>query len=67
MVSPATFAQSNRLISITELSKLLDKSRVSIWRYERDGVLPRSQKINGRTLGWRESVILEWLETQEVA
>lgn len=67
MVLPNTFTQSNRIISITELSQLLSKSRISLWRYERDGVLPKSIKIQGRTLGWRESAILEWLENQEVA
>ena len=62
-----SFNQSNRIISITELSKLLGKSRVSIWRWERDGILPKSLKIKNKTLGWTTSVILEWLETQEVA
>ncbi|WP_028868994.1 helix-turn-helix transcriptional regulator [Psychromonas arctica] len=67
MIQQSTFSQSNRIISITELSDLLSKSRVSLWRYERDGILPKPIKVQGRTLGWRESVILEWLETQEVA
>ena len=67
MVSAVTFSQSNRIVSIIELSELLSKSRVSIWRWERDGILPKPIKVQGRTLGWRESTILEWLETQEVA
>lgn len=61
------FNQANRIISIIELSQLLSKSRVSIWRWERDGILPKPIKVAGRTLGWRESTILEWLETQELA
>lgn len=67
MISNNTFIQSNRIISITELSNLLSKSRVSLWRWERDGILPKPLKVQGRTIGWRESVILEWLDTQEVA
>lgn len=67
MLNHIAFTQSNRIISITELSQLLSKSRVSLWRWERDGILPKPIKVQGRTLGWRESVILEWLETQEVA
>lgn len=65
MISNNTFNQSNRIISITELSNLLSKSRVSLWRWERDGILPKSIKVNGSTLGWRQSVILEWLDTQD--
>ena len=67
MAHQVTFTQSNRIISITELSQLLSKSRVSIWRWERDQILPKPIKVQGRTIGWRESSILEWLETQEVA
>lgn len=66
MTYQAAFTQSNRIISIIELSKLLSKSRVSIWRWERDGILPKSIKIAGRTLGWKESTIVKWLEAQEV-
>ena len=61
------FTTTNRIVSIQELSQLLSKSRVSLWRWERDGVLPKSIKVQGRTLGWRESSILEWLESQEAA
>jgi len=67
MALPITFTQSNRIISITELSQLLSKSRVSIWRWEKSHILPKPIKVQGRTIGWRESVILEWLESQEVA
>jgi len=58
--------QSNRIVSINELSRLLSKSRVSIWRWERAGILPRPIKIAGRTLGWKESTIIEWLDNHEV-
>lgn len=67
MLQTNTFSQSNRIISISELSNLLSKSRVSLWRWERDGILPKPIKVSGRTIGWRTSVILEWLESQEVA
>ena len=61
-----TFTESNRIISIIELSRLLSKSRVSLWRWERDGILPKPIKVQGRTIGWREKTIVEWLERQEV-
>ena len=58
--------QSNRIVTINELAKLLSKSRVSIWRWERDCILPPAIKVSGRTLGWKESTITEWLDNQEV-
>ena len=66
MTNQTKFSQSNRIISITELSNLLSKSRVTLWRWERDQILPKPIKVNFRVVGWRESVILEWLETQEI-
>ena len=67
ITNTTSFTESNRVISITELSQLLSKSRVSLWRWQRDGVLPKPIKVQGKTLGWRKAVILEWLETQEVS
>lgn len=67
MINKVTFTQSNRIVSISELSQLLSKSRISLWRWQRDGILPKPIKVQGRTIGWRESTILEWLEAQEVA
>jgi prophage regulatory protein len=60
-----TFTQSNRILSISALSSLLDKSRVSIWRWTKSGILPKPIMINGKTLGWKESVISQWLDDNQ--
>ena len=65
MIQLNTFQQSNRLITINQLSLLLSKSRVSIWRWSKAGILPKPIMINGKTLGWKESVITEWLASHE--
>lgn len=59
--------QSNRIVSINELCQLLGKGRITIWRWEKNSILPKAIKVNGATLGWKESVILEWLDTQEAS
>ena len=55
-----------RIIRINELCSILSLSRVSIWRLERDGVLPKRKKItdSGSVSGWLESDIKEWLESR---
>jgi prophage regulatory protein len=58
--------QSSRIVTIGELSKILSKSRTSIWRWSKNNVLPKPLMVNGKTLGWKESTILEWLDNQEV-
>ena len=57
---------SLRIIRINELCSILSLSRVSIWRLERDGVLPKRKKItdSGSVSGWLESDIKEWLESR---
>lgn len=51
----------DRIISLQELSRLLNKHPKTIWRMWKDGVLPRPLMINGRTLGWKESTYSAWL------
>lgn len=60
------FNQENFILTIDDVAELMRKSRVSIWRWERDGVLPIPVRINGKVIGWRRSVFLEWMESKEV-
>lgn len=57
----------NKIISLGDLACLLNKSKITIWRYwAKAKVLPAPILINGKCLGWKESTITEWLENQEV-
>ncbi|WP_210446968.1 helix-turn-helix transcriptional regulator [Vibrio crassostreae] len=50
------------LITLTELSKLLNKSKITIWRWwAKDKILPPPLQQKGRTLGWEQDVIEEWI------
>lgn len=52
----------NNILSLNELAKLVNKSPVTIWRWwSKDKVLPAPIQINGRCLGWRQTVITAWL------
>lgn len=51
-----------KLISIAQLSKMLNRHRSRIYVYQKDGYLPPAVMRNGRTIGWRESDIAEWME-----
>lgn len=52
-----------QLVSPSQLSEVLQRSRVTIWRWIKEGILPPPIKINGAVLGWKEDVINEWLDT----
>lgn len=51
-----------KLVKRAEFAKLIGKSTVTLWRYQRDGEIPQPKMVNGRTLGWRPEVIEKWLD-----
>ena len=51
-----------QLVSPAQLSKVLQRSRVTVWRWIKEGILPPPIKINGTVLGWKADVINEWLD-----
>ena len=54
-----------KLITLSELSKSLCRSKVTIWRWVNDGTLPKPIKINGNILGWENKDIQDWIENNK--
>ncbi len=51
------------IISLQELANLVNKSKVTVWRWwAKDKILPEPIIINGRCLGWQSNVIEKWLD-----
>jgi prophage regulatory protein len=56
----------NKIMTLTELAVLINKSKVTIWRYWRkDKILPPPILLNGKCLGWKTSVIEQWLNDNQ--
>ncbi len=53
---------ATNLLSIEDVCKLINRNRRTLWEWVRDGKFPQPIKINGRTLGWKESTYNEWIE-----
>lgn len=51
-----------KLISIAQLARMINRHRTRIYVYQKTGYLPPAVMRNGRTIGWRESDILDWME-----
>ncbi|MBP3141047.1 helix-turn-helix transcriptional regulator [Aliivibrio fischeri] len=51
-----------QVISPSQLSEILQRSRVTIWRWIKEEQLPPPIKINGAVLGWKAEVINQWLD-----
>jgi prophage regulatory protein len=59
-------SKGDQIMSLAELAKLLNRSKVTIWRFwKKDKVLPPPILLNGKTLGWRASVIKQWLDDHQ--
>jgi prophage regulatory protein len=53
-----------RFIRRPEVEHLTDLSRPTIYRYIQQGQFPEPVKITKRAVGWRESDIIEWMNTR---
>ena len=49
-----------RIIRATELAQRLGISRVTLWRWERAGRIPKKHEVGPNVTGWLEREIEEW-------
>lgn len=54
-----------KIIRTAELAERLSISEVTIWRMRNRGELPPRIQISSRAVGWLESDIEEWLNSQK--
>lgn len=47
-------------LSVDEISAATGKSRVTIWRWTRDGLFPIPVRIGPNSTAWRHSDYLDW-------
>ena len=55
---------TTRIIRATELAERLSISRVTLWRWERAGRLPKKHVVGPNVTGWLEQEIDEWWEAR---
>ena len=54
-----------RFVSVKEVRQIAgNKSRVTIWRWVRDGNFPKPRQIGPNSIGWLESEINGWIESR---
>ena len=54
---------TSRIVRTKELTERLGISRVTLWRWERQGRVPRKRQLGPNTVGWLESEIEAWFAT----
>ncbi len=50
----------SRILRTNELAERLGVCRVTLWRWERQGLIPRRRRIGPNTVGWLASEIETW-------
>lgn len=58
---------NSKILRRKKLSEVLGVSEVTIWRWERKGLLPPKRQIGPNAVGWLESDIEEWWAAKTAA
>lgn len=51
-------------IRVSDLATYLNISKVTVWRWRKEGRLPPASAISTRIVGWKRETIERWLEEQ---
>ena len=51
-----------RILREPEVLKMVGLSRVTIWRWQRDGKFPKRRRLGASAVGWLETEVEEWIE-----
>jgi predicted DNA-binding transcriptional regulator AlpA len=55
-----TSINDTRIVRPAKLAERLGISRVTLWRWERKGLLPPKRRVGPNVVGWLEAEIDEW-------
>lgn len=58
--------EEKRLLSKSELAKMLGFSERTVQRYTKEGLIPPPITSRGRSKQWSRDLVLEWLRTGQI-
>ncbi len=56
---------TNRLMRLSEVQRLTALPKSSIYHLMKQNDFPQPLKLSKRTVAWKESDVLEWIESRE--
>jgi prophage regulatory protein len=56
---------TDRFLRVPDLEAIVGVSERTVRRLEAKGLFPKRVQITQRTIGWRESAVMAWLEERE--
>ncbi|WP_082021171.1 helix-turn-helix transcriptional regulator [Geobacter anodireducens] len=52
-----------RMLKLQEILTLTGVSRSTIWRWTKEGSFPKPARVSPRTIRWRASDVLNWIDS----
>lgn len=60
--TPVEQTAQDRVLSLNEVSAIIGRSPKTLWKWHaKDKTFPEPIKMNGRCIGWRESIVNDFL------
>ncbi|WP_299017141.1 AlpA family transcriptional regulator [uncultured Photobacterium sp.] len=60
-------AYINRFVREPERKAITTISRTQAWKLEKQGLFPKRIKLGNRSVGWKLSELMEWIDNQPTA
>ena len=57
-----TFSEKEQLLRVGDVAKLLGISAPTVWRWAREGKLPKPMKITRRITVWKKTEVIPYVE-----
>lgn len=54
----------DRIVRETDRRYITSISRTQAWKLEKEGKFPKRVRLSNRSVGWKLSELLEWVNTQ---
>jgi prophage regulatory protein len=61
--APDTPTTTDRLIRLKELLEIVPLGRSTVWKLVSEGRFPKPVKLSPRTTAWRESEVMDWMDS----
>lgn len=57
--------KQRKILRDGDVRKRVPVGRVTLWRWERDGLFPKRIQIGPRAIGWYEDEVDAWVESRK--
>jgi prophage regulatory protein len=64
---PAPVVTASRVLRVRDVAKQVGLGRSTIWQLVKEGQFPQPIRLSGRSVGWLQTDLDEWLKSRTIA